>query len=302
MTHRGLRALPCLCISRVEVYNCSQSPQIPATLLLGPKHKRRCQLHGPRGHRHACLLSRSVVSDSFTAPWTIACHAPLTMGFPQQGYWRGLPFLQEITVIEKEKKKKPVPQPKQSLLTPGWKRSVLCGWRVKTRKVCSGKKGGAPTSKAPIFQNIPERSQFARGASVGIPETERWAEGPMLQERRGRCRAEHILFSWKLYHICHPKVQPPNHRRNEKRDVPQHKGSKCLHSIIREPRGSCKMTHAISSGQPTYARHARGPSKPLSRTGHASRQAPRLALYDEQTEARGIEGTCLKTGGQKRSS
>ena len=34
---------------------------------------------------------------------------------------------------------------------------------------------------------------------------------------------------------------------------------------------------------------------PLSRTGQASRQAPRLAIYDEQTEARGIEGTCLKT-------
>ena len=31
---RGLRALPCLCISQVEVQNCSQSPQIPATALL----------------------------------------------------------------------------------------------------------------------------------------------------------------------------------------------------------------------------------------------------------------------------
>ena len=25
-------------------------------------------------------------------PWTIACHAPLSMGFPHQEYWRGLTF------------------------------------------------------------------------------------------------------------------------------------------------------------------------------------------------------------------
>ena len=26
------------------------------------------------------------------APWTVACQAPLPMGFPRQGYWSGLPF------------------------------------------------------------------------------------------------------------------------------------------------------------------------------------------------------------------
>ena len=25
-------------------------------------------------------------------PWTVACQAPLTMGFPREEYWRGLPF------------------------------------------------------------------------------------------------------------------------------------------------------------------------------------------------------------------
>ena len=25
-------------------------------------------------------------------PWTVACQAPLTMGFPRQEYWSGLPF------------------------------------------------------------------------------------------------------------------------------------------------------------------------------------------------------------------
>ena len=26
-------------------------------------------------------------------PWTVACQAPLPMGFPRQEYWSGLPFL-----------------------------------------------------------------------------------------------------------------------------------------------------------------------------------------------------------------
>jgi len=28
----------------------------------------------------------------FAAPWTVACQAPLSMGFPRQAYWIGLPF------------------------------------------------------------------------------------------------------------------------------------------------------------------------------------------------------------------
>ena len=32
------------------------------------------------------------MSDSFATPWTIAHQAPLSMGFPRQEYWNGLPF------------------------------------------------------------------------------------------------------------------------------------------------------------------------------------------------------------------
>ena len=38
------------------------------------------------------MLSRSVVSDSFATLWTVACQASLSLGFPKQGYWSGLPF------------------------------------------------------------------------------------------------------------------------------------------------------------------------------------------------------------------
>ena len=32
------------------------------------------------------------MSDPFTTPQTIAHQAPLSMGFPRQEYWSGLPF------------------------------------------------------------------------------------------------------------------------------------------------------------------------------------------------------------------
>ena len=32
------------------------------------------------------------MSDFFVTPWTVACQAPLSMGFPRQVYWSGLPF------------------------------------------------------------------------------------------------------------------------------------------------------------------------------------------------------------------
>ena len=35
-------------------------------------------------------VSRSVMSDTII-PWTVACQAPLSMGFSRQDYWSGLP-------------------------------------------------------------------------------------------------------------------------------------------------------------------------------------------------------------------
>ena len=32
------------------------------------------------------------MSESFAIPWTVAHQAPLSMGFPRQEYWSGLPF------------------------------------------------------------------------------------------------------------------------------------------------------------------------------------------------------------------
>ena len=40
------------------------------------------------------LIGRSLVTKSFPTvaiPWTVACQAPLSMGFSRQEYWSGLP-------------------------------------------------------------------------------------------------------------------------------------------------------------------------------------------------------------------
>ena len=39
-----------------------------------------------------CALSRSVVSDFFATPWTVASQTPPSREFPRQEYWSGLPF------------------------------------------------------------------------------------------------------------------------------------------------------------------------------------------------------------------
>ena len=41
---------------------------------------------------HACMLSHFSHARLFVTPWTAAHQAPLSMGFPRQEYWSGLPF------------------------------------------------------------------------------------------------------------------------------------------------------------------------------------------------------------------
>ena len=51
------------------------------------------QMYIPIVFSSLLLFSGSAVSDSFAAPWTVACQAPLSLGFPRQEYCSGLPFL-----------------------------------------------------------------------------------------------------------------------------------------------------------------------------------------------------------------
>ena len=40
---------------------------------------------------YCCLVAKSCPT-LFATPWTVAHQAPLSMGFPRQEYWSGLPF------------------------------------------------------------------------------------------------------------------------------------------------------------------------------------------------------------------
>ena len=45
------------------------------------------------GLRHEDMHAQSLSCvQLFATPWTAACQAPLSMGFPRQEYWSGLPF------------------------------------------------------------------------------------------------------------------------------------------------------------------------------------------------------------------
>ena len=43
-------------------------------------------------HLHHCCLVTKSCSTLFATPRTVAHQAPLSMGFPRQEYWSGLPF------------------------------------------------------------------------------------------------------------------------------------------------------------------------------------------------------------------
>ena len=56
---------------------------LTVTKAQGPSNRRVCVCVG------GCVLSRVQL---FVNPQTVACQAPLSMGFSKQEYWSGLPF------------------------------------------------------------------------------------------------------------------------------------------------------------------------------------------------------------------
>ena len=48
-----------------------------------------CIMAGPCGGSGGFVIKSCL---TFVTPWTVARQAPLSMGFPRQEYWSGLPF------------------------------------------------------------------------------------------------------------------------------------------------------------------------------------------------------------------
>ena len=49
-------------------------------------------LRGSEENTLLLVLSHYIMSRSFATPWTVVHQFPLSMGFPRQEYWSGLPF------------------------------------------------------------------------------------------------------------------------------------------------------------------------------------------------------------------
>ena len=64
-------------------------------------------------HTHTCMCMLSCFScvQLFATLWTIACQAPLSMGFSRQEYWSGLPRLPRGDLPEPEIKCTSLPSP-----------------------------------------------------------------------------------------------------------------------------------------------------------------------------------------------
>ena len=62
----------------------------------------RCPINvGKAPASHQCMLGRFSHVRLFATLWTVSRQAPLSMGFPRQEYWSGLPcFLQEIFLTQ----------------------------------------------------------------------------------------------------------------------------------------------------------------------------------------------------------
>ena len=43
--------------------------------------------------KHVVIVQSLGCVQLFATPWTVTCQVPLSMGFPRQEYWSGLPFL-----------------------------------------------------------------------------------------------------------------------------------------------------------------------------------------------------------------
>ena len=86
----------------LRTFPCKSTPNYTShkgklgTLALLRKSISICFLDLVSSSSHACGGGGDVQSLSciqrFVTGWTIACQAPLSVGFPRQEYWSGLPF------------------------------------------------------------------------------------------------------------------------------------------------------------------------------------------------------------------
>ena len=68
-------------------YPFSERKRVPVETLMGD-----CLGLGNQGSTGITVVYLLSCIWHFVTPWTVACQTPLSMGFPRQEYWKGLPF------------------------------------------------------------------------------------------------------------------------------------------------------------------------------------------------------------------
>ena len=149
------------------------------------------------------------MSDCFVTPWTVAFQAPLSMGFPRQEYWSGLPFPSPGYLSDPGVK--PV-----SLMSPalaGRFFTTHTRWRSHNswRWDCSTNRGGCSPLSWWILSG---GSSNAGSGSSGYNTSSLWGhdllgrlhrphgQGLLIQQESGEL--EH-----QLEHLCQQLYQPP---------------------------------------------------------------------------------------------
>ena len=88
---------PLNCVDTLQTCVLQDSETIRVLLFWAPQFVEPCYSHRRKQGQFVDrnryvriqLLSRVWL---FETPWTVACHTPLSMGFPRQEYWSGFPF------------------------------------------------------------------------------------------------------------------------------------------------------------------------------------------------------------------
>ena len=71
--------------------HAAEDRQAPRKLLLSGKGPvQGTAFEGTGGWRGGGLVAK--LCPTLATPWTVACHAPLSMAFSRREYWSGLPF------------------------------------------------------------------------------------------------------------------------------------------------------------------------------------------------------------------
>ena len=135
------------------------------------------------------LFSCYVVSNYFTTPWTVARQAPLSMEFPRQEYWSGLPF-PSLGDLPKSGIKPGSPTLQSELPGKPNKASItLQSWRhfMVIKKMPPRGFPGGPVAKMLCSQcKGPEFDPWSRNYDPPIPRL-KWKDPPCSNEDPACC-------------------------------------------------------------------------------------------------------------------